>query len=89
MLGRRSSTEQREVVRARASTLEEADEPTVREGERELQRKVEDGPPPGPVSPRAFHRPTHTVATEPASRLAEMWLGERDRRSRLRYREDI
>lgn len=88
-LGRRTSTEQRQMQRARASTLEDADEPTVREGEREQQRKVEDGPPPDPVSPRLFNRPTHTVATEPASRLAEMWLDERDRRRRLKYKEDI
>lgn len=84
-LGRRTSTQQRQIERTRPRAFSDTDEPTGREDQR--QRKAEDGPPPDPMSPRL--RPTLTTATEPASRLAEMWMDERSRRQRLRYRENV
>ena len=87
-LGRRSSTKQNQETRTRVRAQSDVDEPIGRENER--QRKVEDGPPSsGPMSPRLGQRPSLTVATEPASRLAEMWLDERDRKRRLRYRDEM
>ena len=91
-LGKKTSTLQRQDARTRARTLSDLDEPNQREGER--PRKVEDGPPPGRMSSQMEmeHRRPDMLATEPGvahSRLADMMLGERDRRRRLRYREDV
>ena len=79
-LRRISSTQGNNTWKATRST--EIEEPTSRE--EELQKKMaEDGPPAAMLSPGTM-RPV-----EPSSRIAEMWIGERDRRKKLRYREDV